>query len=97
MGNALSAAAQVEVQQGRALPLEDGLQQIVDAVDEVLLYVVTEPAEKSARVEFVCRVHEDIVMPLAFLSPIPGIIPIEVINGTVSALKRHTDTTLNFK
>lgn len=98
MGNgSLSAAAQVEVQQGRALPLEDGLQRIVDTVDEVILYIVTEPGEKNARVEFICRVHEDIVMPLAFLSPIPGIIPIEVIDGTVNALKRHTDNTLSFK
>lgn len=95
--SALSAAAQVEIEQGRALPLEDALQRIVDAVDEVLLYIVTTPAEKRARVEFICRVHDDIVMPLAFLSPIAGIVPVEMINSMVDILRRHTTSTLIFE
>jgi hypothetical protein len=97
MASVLSAEAQFEIQQGRALPLEDALRRIVDSVDEVLVYTLTAPTGKGARVEFICRVHDDIVMPLAFLSPIPGIVPVEMIKSTVDVLKRHTTNTLIFE
>lgn len=96
MTNTLSAEAQLEIQQGRALPLEDALRCIVDSVDHVLMYALTSPPGMGARVEFICRIHDDVIVPLTIFSPISGIVSVEMINSMIAVLKRHTTNTLIF-
>ncbi len=78
-----------------ALPLEDALQRIVAAVDEVLTAVVTNPPGMGARVEFVCRVHEDVTVPLALFAP-TGVVTVAMLDSMIVVLKRHTMQTLIF-
>jgi hypothetical protein len=103
----LSEVVHQEVQVGHAVPLEDALKYILDAVEEVVSIKVTRAKTVNAAdtshssitpmIHFCCRLHDPVSVPLDQFCFMPGIVRSDKVSSTILHLRAHTGDTIRFK
>ncbi len=103
----LNPIAQQEVLLGNAIPLEEALQYIIDAVEEVVSVKITQVKSVNdaaawqssilSMIYFHCRLHNPLSVPLNQFCFMPGIVSREKVTDTILLLRAYTGETIRLK